>query len=290
MMPDEDGPIVSVVVPFYDSVDVLQRALRSVRNQNFAGPVETIVVVDGSHEDLSAVRANFPGVVLIHQENAGPGPARNRGIEAARGEFIAFLDADDHWLPTKLTVQIEAMRRDGAAWSQHSYTVVCPDAKPLRHVDTSRYAGHVLRETLLSFRIQTSAVMVRRACLRDPGLRFGADRVGEDGHFYTRMAAKYPLTSVGEALGYFTWHGANAGGRADVQLWSRARTWDQNRVEAQAVLPLLGRLAYRWCALAVRILRYPRENPPSDSSGLAAKVAYAPSYLAFHLLAKRLSS
>lgn len=285
-----NGPTVTVIIPFCGSVDLLQRALESVRDQTFTGEVETIVVVDGSAEDLGRICTNFPGVQLIYQENAGPGVARNRGIEEASGEFIAFLDADDYWLPTKLTVQVDAMRRHGSAWSQHSYLVVTPDGEVLRHIDTHRYSGNVVQDTLLSFRVQTSTVMVRRESVEDSTRRFGVDRVGEDGLFYFRMASSYPLTAVGEALGHFTWHGANAGGRADFQLWSRARTWEENRDQVKSALPILGQVAYQWCALAVRLLRYPQSDPPGSSNTLWAQVFYAPSYVIFQNLARRLHS
>lgn len=287
-MPPEDTKIVSVVIPFYDRPEMLRQALCSVRDQDFTESMETIVVIDGSQEDLRSIRSEFPGVIFVYQENAGPGAARNRGIEEASGEFIAFLDADDHWHPAKLTVQIDSMRGARSDWSQHSYTVVSPELVVLRHVDTSRYVGNVLLDTLLSFRVQTSAVMVTRECLRDPSLRFGKDRVGEDGHFYFRMAAKYRLTAISDELGYFTWHGANAGGRPDLQLWSRARMWEQNRAEMGALLPMSARFAYEWCALAVRVFGYPSETPPRNASRVAAKIAYAPGYLLFQLLAKRL--
>lgn len=290
MMRSTPQPVVSVVIPFFDSIGALERALRSVRAQDFKEAVETIVVVDGSSEDMTSISAQFPEVRLFYQDNAGPGSARNHGIDVSNGEFIAFLDADDHWLPKKLSTQVSAMRRHSAAWSQHSYVVSSMDSTVLRSVDTSRYAGWVLRQTYLSFRVQTSAVMVRRTSLETPRLRFGEDRVGEDGWFYARMAARYPLIAIEEALGHFTWHGSNAGGRADIQLWSRARIWQENKQVIRTVLPPAGWLAYHWCGLAIQILRYPRNSPPENANELLARAIYAPSYIVFQTLAKWSSS
>jgi glycosyltransferase involved in cell wall biosynthesis len=277
---------VSVVIPFHGSADVLRRALASVHDQDFTEPIQTIVVVDGDGGDLSKVKSDFSNVAFIHQNNSGPGSARNRGIDAARGEFIAFLDADDVWAPSKLSAQIEQMRREGSSWSQHSYAVTDPHGAVLRHVDTSHYRGQVLRETLLSFRVQTSSVMVRRACFADPEVRFGDDRVGEDGHLYVQLAARYPLHALTAELARFTWHGANAGGRADVQLWSRARTWRTQRSLLRETLPLPARIAYAWCAVAASVLRFPRDRPPQLANDLPAKLAYLPSYLVFQLAAR----
>lgn len=280
-------PVVSVVIPFYGRPASLRRALATVRAQDFVEPMETIVVNDGCHEDLSAVMAEFPDVTFIRQENAGPGAARNRGIEGAQGEFVAFLDADDLWFPGKVRKQVAAMRQADGAWSQHSFGVVTPAGRLLRRVDTSRYAGNVLRETLLSFRVQTSTVMVRRQCLNAEGLRFGDDRVGEDGYLFIGLAAKFPLVAVDEELGQFTWHGSNSGGDASVQLWSRARVWQVSRPAVESALPRLGALAYRWCDLVFKVLRYTADAPPGGRSQTAARVGYLPSYLVLHYLAKR---
>jgi len=94
---------VSIIVPLYNKAPYVQRALDSIISQTFSA-FEVIVVNDGSTDDGPAIVSNQsdPRIRLVTQSNAGPGPARNRGIAQARGEFIAFLDADDEWLPTYL--------------------------------------------------------------------------------------------------------------------------------------------------------------------------------------------
>lgn len=90
---------ISVVIPLYNKANYISRALKSIVEQT-QGVGEIIVVNDGS-SDASAeiVKQNFPDVVLIEQENQGVSVARNTGITHAKYEFIAFLDADDYWLP-----------------------------------------------------------------------------------------------------------------------------------------------------------------------------------------------
>lgn len=104
-------PEVSVVIPAYNAAATVQQAIGSVLAQSFAD-FEILVVDDGSTDDTAAaVRAvNDPRVRLLAQPNAGAAAARNAGIASAIGEWVAFLDADDLWLPNKLELQLSRMR------------------------------------------------------------------------------------------------------------------------------------------------------------------------------------
>ncbi len=103
-------PTVSAVIPAYNAADTIERALNSVYAQTYENIIEVIVVDDGSTDDTAQiVRDKFPDVILIQQENGGNAAARNTGIAAATGEYLAFLDADDEWLPEKTEVQVGVM-------------------------------------------------------------------------------------------------------------------------------------------------------------------------------------
>lgn len=109
----EELPTVSAVIPAYNAADTIERALDSVYAQTYPNITEVIVVDDGSTDATAQiVRRDFPDVKLIQQENAGVSAARNRGIEAAQGEYIAFLDADDEWLPRKVERQTSVLESD----------------------------------------------------------------------------------------------------------------------------------------------------------------------------------
>jgi hypothetical protein len=106
---------VSVIIPLFNKAPYIQRALISVTAQTYAD-FELIVVDDGStDEGAQTVEAcNDPRIRLITQQNTGPGAARNRGIAEARGEFIAFLDADDEWLPDYLNESVSLLDEYGS--------------------------------------------------------------------------------------------------------------------------------------------------------------------------------
>jgi glycosyltransferase involved in cell wall biosynthesis len=114
---------VAVVIPAFESAAFLPAALRSVHAQT-QPPAEVVVVDDGSR-DASAVVAARAGARVLRQGNAGPGAARNHGIAVTRAELIAFLDADDVFLPEKLALQAAVLREPGVV-------ACCSDAWLLR--------------------------------------------------------------------------------------------------------------------------------------------------------------
>ncbi len=106
------APLVSVIIPIYNGERFLRQAVVSVLSQEYA-PIEVIVVDDGSRDASATIARGFgPPVTCLSQANGGAASARNAGVEASRGELIAFLDADDLWLPGKLHAQVDALSED----------------------------------------------------------------------------------------------------------------------------------------------------------------------------------
>ena len=105
---------VSIVVPLYNKAPYVERALDSIRAQTLSD-FEAIVVDDGSTDDGPSIVARYSDrrVRLISQANAGPGPARNAGIAEAKGDLVAFLDADDEWLPSYLEENVRSLEEFG---------------------------------------------------------------------------------------------------------------------------------------------------------------------------------
>ena len=101
------NPLVSCIIPVYNGERFLREALDSVFTQTWR-PIDVIVVDDGSTDATPEVLAQYPHPIrILQQANAGPARARNQGLTAAKGDFIAFQDADDLWVPHKLTCQME---------------------------------------------------------------------------------------------------------------------------------------------------------------------------------------
>ena len=129
-----DLPLVSIIVPVYNSELYLQKAIDSVRAQTYAH-WELILVDDGSEDaSLEIAYKNQKDdariVVLAMAENQGAGVARNLGTDKAKGVYMAFLDADDLWLPAKLAKQIEFMQTYDAGVSFTSYAQIDKDGVP----------------------------------------------------------------------------------------------------------------------------------------------------------------
>lgn len=102
-----ESPLITCIVPVYNGERFVAETIESMLAQTYR-PIEVIVVNDGSTDSTPDVLGQFADRInVINQENAGQAAARNRGIEAANGDFIAFLDADDLWLPEKLEVQMK---------------------------------------------------------------------------------------------------------------------------------------------------------------------------------------
>src|SRR6266571_2615420 len=105
------GPLVSVITAVHNGERSLGAALESLFRQDYT-PYESVVVDDGSDDGTPHVLARFPGVIYLRQENQGPAAARNKGLAAARGQYVAFLDADDVLPPTKLSTQVAYLERN----------------------------------------------------------------------------------------------------------------------------------------------------------------------------------
>ncbi len=119
---------LSIVVPLFNKAGYIRRALDSIANQTFQD-FEVIIVDDGSTDGGDRIAASYPDARfrVISQENRGPGAARNVGIKNAKGELIAFLDADDEWLPHHLEIAVQAFKQYGSKLAAFSASYIeCP--------------------------------------------------------------------------------------------------------------------------------------------------------------------
>ena len=190
---------VTAVIPVYNGQEYVGRAIESILAQSRAAD-EIIVVDDGSTDGTADVVRSFGDkVIFIQQENAGASVARNAGIKAAGSEWIAFLDADDEWLPDKLRLQFEhLMRNPDLEWSCGNYYASSPDKQERRLMFTpDRYAdlltcdevfGNYLNACARGVCARTSTVIVRRDLLLRAGLFLVGQLWAQDMDMFLRIA------------------------------------------------------------------------------------------------------
>lgn len=173
-------PVVSAVIPVHNGERTIARAVESVLTQDFSD-IEVIVVNDGSTDSTREVLGRYAGQIkLIEQAKTGPAVARNVGIEAARGKYVAFLDADDAWLPGKLGALVAAIEQESTVVLAFSDLVpVDETGQVLAPSLISRVCAHApSMDELLSrwWPILPSSVLAKRETLLqcggfDPGFR-----------------------------------------------------------------------------------------------------------------------
>ncbi|NJR68854.1 MAG: glycosyltransferase family 2 protein [Synechococcales cyanobacterium CRU_2_2] len=203
-------PTVSVVIPAYNAMNYLPETLDSALNQTFQD-FEVVIINDGSTDPIETWvgQLNHPKVRLISQENRGLAAARNAGILAARGELIAFLDADDLWAPNKLAAQVEMFARSPGVGLVYSWVAnINAQGKETGRVLCSTAEGSIWPELLRGNCIGCGSVpMVRRECFEVLGAfdtQLGSSN--EDWDMWLRLAAVYPIRVVKEVLVYYRQH------------------------------------------------------------------------------------
>ncbi len=218
---------ISVIIPTYNRCELLQRAVLSVLKQT--RPADEIIIIDDGSTDGTAelIPKKFPQILYSRQENKGVSAARNAGIESASGEWIAFLDSDDTWLPRKLEYQQKSLVENpeflichtNEIWIRHGKRV-----NPLKKHQKS--GGYIFEKCLPLCVISPSAVILHRSVFK----RFGKFDTGlpvcEDYDLWLRICAFLPVLYLEKPLI------TKYGGHAD-QL-SRS-TWGLDRFRIQAL-------------------------------------------------------
>jgi glycosyltransferase involved in cell wall biosynthesis len=194
------GPLVSVVIPAHNAGPYLRETLESVTRQETAFPFEIVLIDDGSTDDTLAQARTFEEVRIVRESGRGPSAARNRGIAEARGEYVAFLDADDLWPPEKLATQVAIFQSHPELGLVVGDCRIFTDAgsRPRTQfeeqgLDTEFFGGDVVIEDPYArlFRVNfvpTGAAVVRRTCLEKAGLFDESRRYVEDLDLWFRIA------------------------------------------------------------------------------------------------------
>jgi len=193
-----DTPAVSVVLISFDGEQYIAKAIQSVLDQTWRD-LELIVVDDGSTDGTAEVIRGIrdPRLRYVRQENAGPSAARNTGIEASTGEWVAFLDCDDWWRPTKLETQLAVAKSSGAAFVCSGATLLDEGGAHIADIP-ARLAGDALPTLLLGNGVPGggSSAMIRKSTLEEVGGFDVSIRFAEDWDCWLRIAARHPVAST----------------------------------------------------------------------------------------------
>lgn len=192
------NPTVSVVIPFYNRPEKTIAAVKSVQNQSYKN-IEIILVDDCSTDNMSDLQRlikNSKNIKLIScPKNSGPAVARNLGIRSSTGEYIAFLDNDDEFLPNKLEVQLGAMAKYNRNFSYTSYIKREQDVETVK-CDPG-LTGIVVPRIISNCSIATPTVVVRRDILLSGRMLFNESiRIGEDTCLWLEIAKCFEMLLV----------------------------------------------------------------------------------------------
>ncbi|BAZ22456.1 putative glycosyl transferase [Kalymmatonema gypsitolerans NIES-4073] len=204
-------PKVSVVIPAYNAVAYLLEAVESVLKQTFTD-FEVLIVDDGSSDGTVewVSQIKDPRVRLISQQNQGSSGARNTGITAALGEYIALLDADDIWEPTKLQKQVRYLEENPSVGLVDTWTVLIDQqGKSTGKVVVSYAEGDDVWKQLVQFKTVCccdSTPLIRRSCFETVGLFNRELPFLEDLDMWIRLASHYRFAVVKEPLVRYRQH------------------------------------------------------------------------------------
>ncbi|MEE9912506.1 MAG: glycosyltransferase family 2 protein [Deltaproteobacteria bacterium] len=205
------NPVISVIIPSYNRSEFILRAVRSVFRQTFNN-IELLVVDDGSTDDtivlLHSLQQEDPRLQVIkHEKNLGSQAARNTGILASHGEFIAFLDSDNEWMPDKLEKQISLINVShgniGAVYS--GFFRVHADGKPTSE-QIPRFGGDIYKTALREWVADMNTLTVRKDILHKAGLLDERIRSYQEWDLCIRLAKVTEFDFVNEPLVIYHMH------------------------------------------------------------------------------------
>ena len=262
-----EGPLVSVVVPAFNAAPTIGSTLDSIARQTYRR-LDVVIVDDGSTDGTNSLIRRFclsdPRMRLIEQSNSGVAAARNAGIRASRGDFVAFIDADDLWHPTKIERQMRALLDQGpdVALAYSPFRVIDGEGNVVASAKRQDASGWVLDRHLRANIVGNgSSILVRKSVLQEFGgfdswLRQQGAEGCEDLLLQLRIASRYKFCEVPEYLVGYRRHGGNMS--ADRDRMTRSGMLAVRRALSECAVPawssrgVLARYEWKRFKLAVR--------------------------------------
>ena len=210
----ESFPLVSVIVPSYNYLRYIDRCLESVLTQDYPN-IEIIVVDDGSTDgSLEYLKGLSATIKVLQQENQGVSVARNRGLLESKGEFVAFLDADDFWDISKISKQLNIVLSTSVDLVYSGVNLVAPDGIEIIGVINPQYYGDCapyFRQfpTRAIITLGTSNALFRKTILSQSGILDARLSISADWDFFRRYCDYGRVAILNEQLTFYRQHPEN---------------------------------------------------------------------------------
>jgi glycosyltransferase involved in cell wall biosynthesis len=192
---------VSVIIPTYNREQCLKKAIDSVLSQTY--PYFELIVVDDGSEDNTAklVDRISSDITYLRQENKGPAAARNRGIDTARYDLVAFLDSDDWFAENKLDVQVKSMRENPEYLISHTQEIWYRNGRVLNQkIKHRKSSGNIFSQSLELCAVSMSTVIMHRQIFERYGLFDEDYPCCEDYDFWLRVSAEQDFLLIDQPL------------------------------------------------------------------------------------------
>ena len=192
---------VSVIIPTYNRKHTLGRAIESIISQTIK-PLEIIIVDDGSDDGTREwIKEEYPFIKYLNQNNSGVSASRNRGIFSANGNWIAFLDSDDEWIPEKLERQLSILSSDKEAVFCHTNEIWIRNGTRVNQMRKhQKYGGYIFEKCLDMCRISPSSSIIKKEVFDHIGYFDESLIVCEDYDLWLRIAAHYKILFLDQPL------------------------------------------------------------------------------------------
>jgi len=192
---------ISVIIPTFNRSKTIFRAIDSILKQTYK-PYEIIVVDDGSTDGTKDLVINkYPSIKYFYQSNNGVSKARNKGVHESKGEWIAFLDSDDEWLPKKLQEQKKNLEQNPTTFISHTNEIWIRNGVRVNQMKKhQKFGGYIFDKCLEFCRMSPSSIMIHRKVFEDVG-NFDEDLlVCEDYDLWIRVTSKYLVTYIDDLM------------------------------------------------------------------------------------------